>query len=61
MDNLTIKQQLIDYLIEQVKDTKELAEFTAKQPYNQFTDILIEDRKNEVRKLIEYIEFVGSK
>ena len=61
MENKTTKTALIEYLIEQVQDKKELAEFTAKQPYNQFTDILIDDRKKEIRQLIEFIEYVGSK
>ena len=58
---MTTKIALIEFLIQQVNEKKELVEFTKSQPYNQFTDILIEDRKKEIREIIEFIEFVGSK
>lgn len=61
MKNKTTKTALIEFLIDQVQDRKELVEFTANQPHNQFTDIIQEDRKAEIRQLIEFIEFVGSK
>lgn len=61
MENETTKTALIEFLIEQIQERKEVYEFTANQPHNQFTDIIQEDRKKEIRQLVEFIEFVGSK
>jgi len=60
MKNLTTKTALIEYLIEQVTAKKSEVEFTQSQPYHQLTDILVEDKKAEIRQLIEFIEFVGN-
>ena len=60
MKDLTTKTALIEYLIEQVTAKKAEVEFTQSQPYHQLTDILVEDKKAEIRQLIEFIEFVGN-
>ena len=60
MENKTTKTALIEYLIEQVTAKKAEVEFTQSQPWNNFTDILVDDKKAEIRQLIEFIEFVGN-